>query len=175
MMESAGKPNADCHCRSSMPCISAKPSNAPWEKARPTGAGKADRVKRGRRRWQGRRGQVRLTGAREADWGRQGRRGQARPTRVGETGGGRQGWCRKARPMGTVFHRPHARAHQHQPLGKPLVQIPSQHSPFGSRLSRCKSIKTKESNKRLRSSSKVEIPINPNTEKIQTYRINRNT
>ena len=34
----------------------------------------------------------------------------------------------QARPMGAVSHRPHARARQHQTLGKPPGQIPSQHN-----------------------------------------------
>jgi hypothetical protein len=41
--------------------------------------------------------------------------------------GGRRGWWGQARPMGAVSHRPHARARQHQTLGKPPGQIPSQH------------------------------------------------
>jgi len=53
--------------------------------------------------------------------------GQARPMGADEAGGGRRGWWGQARPMGAVSHRPHARARQHQTLGKPPGQIRSQH------------------------------------------------
>jgi len=46
---------------------------------------------------------------------------------AGEAGGGKRDWWGQARPTGAVRHRPHARAHQHQTLGKPPGQIPSQH------------------------------------------------
>ena len=36
----------------------------------------------------------------------------------------------QARPMGAVSHRPHARARQHQTLGKPPGQIPTQQFVF---------------------------------------------
>jgi hypothetical protein len=49
--------------------------------------------------------------------GRRGRWGQARLVGAGE---------RQARPMGAVSLRPYARARQHQTLGKPPGQIPSQ-------------------------------------------------
>jgi len=58
--------------------------------------------------------------------GRRGRWGQARLVGAGETGGGRRGWWGLARPMGAVSLRPYARARQHQALGKPPGQIPSQ-------------------------------------------------
>jgi len=61
--------------------------------------------------------------------------------------GGRRGWWGQARPMGAVSHRPHARAFQHQTLGKPPGQIPSQHSPFGPRLSRRNETKPKKQTK----------------------------
>jgi len=102
--------------------------------------------------------------------GRRGRWGQARLVGAGETGGGRRGWWGQARPMGAVSLRPYARARQRQTLGKPPGQIPSQHSPFGPRLSRRN--RTKETNKSLRSSSKFQIPLNPNPKKIQTYSVN---
>jgi len=92
--------------------------------------------------------------------GRRGRWGQARQM------GGRRGWSGQARPMGATSHRPHTRARQHRTLEKPLGQIPSQHSPFGARLS--KRNKTKETNKNLRSSSEFQIPLNPNPMKIHT-------
>ena len=63
--------------------------------------------------------------------GRIGRWGQARLVGAGEAGGSRQDWWAQARPMGTASHRPHARARQHQTLGKPPGQIPSQHIVFG--------------------------------------------
>ena len=66
MKEREGKPNADCQYRSPMPSTSAEPSSSPWGQARPTGAGEADRGKRGR--W----GQARLVGAGETGGGRQG-------------------------------------------------------------------------------------------------------
>jgi len=47
---------------------------------------------------------------------------------AGEAGGGRRGWWGQARPMGAVSHRPHARACQHQTLGKPPGQIQCQQS-----------------------------------------------
>jgi len=53
--------------------------------------------------------------------------GQTRPMGAGEAGGGRRDWWGQARPMGAVSHRPHARARQHQTLGKPPGPIPSQH------------------------------------------------
>ena len=59
--------------------------------------------------------------------GRRGRWGQARLVGAGEAGGGRRDWWGQARPMGAVSHRPHARARQHQTLGKPPGPIPSQH------------------------------------------------
>jgi len=62
--------------------------------------------------------------------------GQARQMGAGETGGGRRGWWGQARAMGAASHRPHARARQHRTLEKPPGQIPSQHSPFGPRLSK---------------------------------------
>jgi len=68
--------------------------------------------------------------------GRRGRWGQARPMGASEAARGRRDWWEQARPMGTASHRPHARARQHRTLGKPPGQIPSQHSPFGPRLSR---------------------------------------
>jgi hypothetical protein len=77
MKEREGKPSADCQSRSPMPSTSTRLSSSPWRQARPTGAGEADRSKRGR--W----GQARLVGA-------------------GETGGGRRGWWGQARPMGAV-------------------------------------------------------------------------
>jgi len=85
--------------------------------------------------------------------------------------GGRRDWWGQARPMGTVSHRPLARARQHQTLEKPPAQIPSQHSPFGPRLSR----QTKPNKQSLRSSSEFQIPLNPNPKKIQAYSINPNT
>jgi hypothetical protein len=65
-------------------------------------------------------------GAGEADGGRRGWWGQARVVGAGETGGGRRSWRGQARPMGAIRHWPHARARQHQTLGKPPGQIPSQ-------------------------------------------------
>jgi hypothetical protein len=62
--------------------------------------------------------------------GRRGRWGQARLVGASEADGGRRGWWGQARPMGAVSHRPHARDRQHQTLGKPPGQIPSQQS-FG--------------------------------------------
>jgi len=79
--------------------------------------------------------------------GRRGRLGQARLVGAGEAGGGRRGWWGQARPMGAVSHWPHARARQHRTLEKPPGQIPSQHSPFGPRLSRRNETKPKKQTK----------------------------
>jgi hypothetical protein len=74
--------------------------------------------------------------------------------------------------MGAVSHRPHARARLHQTQGKPPGQIPSQHSPFGPRLSRRNETKPKkQTNKSLRPSSKFQIQLNPNPTKIQAYSV----
>ena len=40
--------------------------------------------------------------------------------------GSRRGWWGQARPMGAISLWPYARARQHQTLGKPPGQIPSQ-------------------------------------------------
>jgi len=78
----------------------------------------------------GRWGQARPIGAGEAGGGRRGWWGQARLVGAGEAGGGRRGWWGQARPMGAASHRPHARARQHQTLGKPPGQIPSQQAEY---------------------------------------------
>ena len=73
--------------------------------------------------------------------------GHARPMGASEAGGGRRGWLGKARPMAATSHRAHARACQHRTLVKPPGQIPSQQSPFGSRLSRRNKTKQKKQTK----------------------------
>jgi hypothetical protein len=92
---------------------------------------------------------------------------------VSKAGGGRRGWWGQGRPMGAVSHWPHARACQHQTLGKLPGQIPSQHSPFGPKFSRRN--ESKEMSKNLRSSSKFQIPLNPYPKTIQTYSVIPNT
>jgi len=120
--EREGKPNADCQSQSPMPSTSAELSSSPWGQARPMGAGE--------------------TGGGRQDWW-----WQARLVGAGEAGRGRRGWWGQAKPMGVVSHRLHARARQHQTLGKPPGQIPSQHSPFGPRLSRQNETKPKKQTK----------------------------
>ena len=66
-------------------------------------------------------------GAGEADRGKRGRQGQARPMGASEAGGGRRDRLGQARLVG---------AGEANGGRKPPGQIPSQHSPFGPRLSR---------------------------------------
>jgi hypothetical protein len=98
MKERERKPNADCQSRSPMPTAKA-----------------------------GAQCRVPVPSPPPCHGGRRGRWGQARLVGAGETGGGRRGWWGQARPMGAVSLRPYARARQHQTLGKPPGQIPSQH------------------------------------------------
>jgi hypothetical protein len=99
-------------------------------------------------------------GAGEADRGKRGRQGQARPMGASEAGGGRRDRWGQARLVG---------AGEANGGRKPPGQIPSQHSPFGPRLSR--QMKQSQTNKRK---SKILLHV-PNPKKIQAYSVNPNT
>jgi len=77
-------------------------------------------------------------GAGEADGGKRGWWGQARPMGASEAGGGRRGWWGQARLVG---------AGEANGGRKPPGQIPSQHSPFGPRLSKRSETKPKKQTK----------------------------